>query len=527
MFDLDMDHYYAGPILASLVAYVVYNALWRVYLSPIAHIPGPRLAALTRLYEMYYDAWLGGQYTFKIMELHEQYGPIIRISPWELHIADPDFYDTLYAGYAAPRRSEKDPYYTRFVGLDLCVFSTVQHELHRMRRSALNPYFSMASVMRLQPVIQERLDVMLRRMNEFKNTGEVLNVSYMFSALGNDVVSIYSFARCDYRLETPDFDPSSRDAALVGLNAINVMKHIPWVYDVMKALPDSFVQWLQPDMASFLELRRTARAQVEKIIDGENEDWRGQDHPTIFHAILDSKLPPREKSVARLTEEAQVLVMAGTLTTASTLELMTFWLLKQPETLRKLKNELRTVMPSVSDVGKVPLATLEALPYLTAIIKEGLRLSYGVSTRLQRIDPDKPVVFKDRKTGREWIIPPKTSVGMTSVQLHHNEENFPDSKKFIAERWLQPEGKKLDKYLVSFCKGSRSCVGINLAYGELYLTMACIWRVWGSRNATLSDDVGVLSLFETDLRDIEIEADSFIPTPQKGSKGIQVRAHKV
>lgn len=33
---------------------------------------------------MYYDTWLGGQYEFKIIELHKQYGPIIRISPWEL-----------------------------------------------------------------------------------------------------------------------------------------------------------------------------------------------------------------------------------------------------------------------------------------------------------------------------------------------------------------------------------------------------------------------------------------------------------
>jgi len=35
---------------------------------------------------MYYDTWLGGQYEFKIIELHKQYGPIIRISPWELRI---------------------------------------------------------------------------------------------------------------------------------------------------------------------------------------------------------------------------------------------------------------------------------------------------------------------------------------------------------------------------------------------------------------------------------------------------------
>lgn len=40
-------------------------------------------------YEAYYDLILGGQYTFKIGELHKQYGPIIRISPWELHISDP------------------------------------------------------------------------------------------------------------------------------------------------------------------------------------------------------------------------------------------------------------------------------------------------------------------------------------------------------------------------------------------------------------------------------------------------------
>ena len=43
----------------------------------------------------------------------------------------------------------------------------------------------MVNVRRLQPVIQERLGVMMRRMNEFMDTGEVLNVSCMFSALGN------------------------------------------------------------------------------------------------------------------------------------------------------------------------------------------------------------------------------------------------------------------------------------------------------------------------------------------------------
>lgn len=96
-----------------------------------------------------------------------------------------DFYNTIYASGAAQRKSDKYPFFTKFLGLDLCVFATVEHDLHRKRRAALLPYFSMASVRRLQPVIQERIDVLLRRMKDFRDTGHVLNASCMFSALTN------------------------------------------------------------------------------------------------------------------------------------------------------------------------------------------------------------------------------------------------------------------------------------------------------------------------------------------------------
>ena len=127
--------------------------------------------------------------------------------------------------------------------------------------------------------------------------------------------------------------------------------------------------------------------------------------------------------------------------------------------------------------------------------------------------------------GKEWVIPPKVSVSMISVQLHRNEDIFPDNQNFVTKRW-PGEGRKLERYLTTFSKGSRNCLGINIAYGELYLTLAYIWRVWGSRGATLSDDVDVLGLFETGLRDVEMKADHFIPTPQKGSKGLLVNAYR-
>jgi cytochrome P450 len=52
---------------------------------------------------------------------------------------------------------------------------------------------------------------------------------------------------------------------------------------------------------------------------------------------------------------------------------------------------------------------------------------------------------------------------MTSILMHHNETIFPDSYNFNPQRWLdQPDGgKALERYLVTFGKGSRQCIGIK------------------------------------------------------------------
>jgi len=70
-----MDHLALAELLAlCFVAYVLCLYIYRVYFDSLSHIPGPKLAAASLWYEFYYDVILRGQYTFKIVELHEQYG---------------------------------------------------------------------------------------------------------------------------------------------------------------------------------------------------------------------------------------------------------------------------------------------------------------------------------------------------------------------------------------------------------------------------------------------------------------------
>ncbi len=57
-----------------LAIYLIGLAVYRLYLSPLAKFSGPKLAALTLWYEFYYDVIKRGRYTWKISELHKQYG---------------------------------------------------------------------------------------------------------------------------------------------------------------------------------------------------------------------------------------------------------------------------------------------------------------------------------------------------------------------------------------------------------------------------------------------------------------------
>jgi hypothetical protein len=66
----------------------------------------------------------------------------------------------------------------------------------------------------------------------------------------------YAFARCDHRIEAPDFDPSFHDASIVGSTMGHMTKQLPWVLPLMQTLPDWVTIKLNSDMASYVKLQK-------------------------------------------------------------------------------------------------------------------------------------------------------------------------------------------------------------------------------------------------------------------------------
>lgn len=309
----------------------------------------------------------------------------------------------------------------------------------------------------------------------------------------------------------------------------------------MRRTPLWLVEKLNPHIMRLIKLQIDLSIQVQKLMTTTTTDQQqdqsnankipssssSSSHPTIFHELLqpDSLLPIEDRTLTHLVGEAQAIVAAGQVTTTHFLNTTAFHILSQPKILSKLQLELKTAMGDETK-SLPPLQTLEKLPYLSAIILEGYRLSYGVTHRLQRISPDEDLIYEDKKNehhlkNKTYVIPRGTPMSMTSIFMHMNPEIFPRPREFEPERWLDDNSpsssgasskQHLSNYLVNFSKGTRGCLGQHLASAEIHLTLAAIFS--GKRFE--------LELYQTTREDVDVEHDFFNPQPKKGAVGVRV-----
>lgn len=228
---------------------------------------------------------------------------------------------------------------------------------------------------------------------------------------------------------------------------------------------------------------------------------------TIFEEMRDSlELPPAQKEPARLTDEASILVVAAAETPAKVLAIIHYHLLAQPRWGDMVRKELKMIMPDPKVLP--PVNKLEKLPILNACIQEGLRLHNGVSTRSQRIS-HKDVQYKD------WIIPAGTPISSIMVFIHYHPNIFPEPRAFRPERWIEAKANgtasHLQKHFHPYSKGTRSCLGYNLGNAEMYLILAALFRRFD------------MELYKTDITDVDLERDWFIPQPKWNSRGVRAK----
>ncbi|KAI5778513.1 cytochrome P450 [Geopyxis carbonaria] len=474
----------SNAIYAFIVSYTIYWTgviIYRLYFHPLSRFPGPRIAAATMWYEIWFDVIKDGKLGFQLPRLHAKYGPVVRISPHELHIKDVTFYEQVYKQNT---RFTKDPRFYESNNVPLSSITMTNVHENRQRRMLLNPYFSKRTIESLSPRLNKTISKFSTRLDEFAVAGNPLNLQKAFHCFTVDFITEYAFGKCANMLEDPEFESAYVRAIQASAKTQWTAKHFPWTRKLAMAVPFLF-RHLDRGLA---DLRDLCESVVKELIEakksGKNSTLDAQHSPTVFDSLLDppdGSLAPEYKS---LVAESMILVVAGTETTAMALCFATYYILTHPSVKKRLLEELATV--PVEKDGNMALNVIDKLPYLSAVIKETLRLANIVPTKLSRVTPREGAYLESANI----MIPPGAIVSMNHYVLHQNEKIFVAPRNFIPERWLGEDGKALDKYLVSFSKGSRACLGINLAYAELYVVLAKLFskynmEVW----KTTEDDM--------------------------------------
>ncbi|KAF4635478.1 hypothetical protein G7Y89_g2627 [Cudoniella acicularis] len=353
----------------------------------------------------YYDQLAGnGEYMFKIQKLHEEYkSPIIRISPHELHVNDPNFYDVLFASHS---KRDKPPTWSHAFSNKESIFGTISHEKHRLRRNAVTPFFSTASIRKIDHLIEEKISRLISVLRRYQRTGEVIPLTPAFSALTSDIIAEYCFGVDENYIEAPGFNAMIMEATDVLIKNMHITVQAQWLPHVLDSLPNGLMEALfGPGLAKYNELKQHCVKMINQTIKSRGE-YQNLKHDTIFTEMLGSTfLPDEDKSVNRLWQEAELLLIAGTVTTATSLASAIVYLLLDQARLQVLVEELEKAIPVISKPVKP--AELEKLPYLAA------------PTEILELG--------------EWTIPPNTAVSMHGPLIHQSPEFYPEPWSFIPE----------------------------------------------------------------------------------------------
>ncbi|KAF4498270.1 Isotrichodermin C-15 hydroxylase [Fusarium agapanthi] len=441
----------------SLLLYLVVSSMYYAFFHPLAKVPGPKLYAITQIPYLYYLS--KGDWVFHLAKLHEQYGPAVRFTPKDVSFITAEASKKIYGHKAAGHKSfEKDFRMYRQKRPCSSIVRSDQEDHRRMRR-LLAHAFSSKALRGQGDVVDHYVELFIKGLTERAQRGEEI-----------DIVAWYNFA---------SFDLIGHLALGQPFGCLENGKYHPWVSRVFKGLKvlsytqicvrlglQNWISLLSPPSLRKSYEEHMQFAEHSALARIESKDTESQDFMSYVLRHNDEK----GMSQLEIIENSGVMIIAGSETTATLLSGTTYFLLKNPDKLEKLTNEIRSAFSSEEEIT---VAKVDQLKYMLAVFNEGFRMYPPVAVGLSRLSP----------AGGEFIdgywIPENTAVSMPHWPAYYSELNFRDPKKFVPERWLDDPRYASDNrpILSPFSLGPRDCIGKNLAYTEMRLLLArMLWK---------------------------------------------------
>ncbi|TGO86082.1 hypothetical protein BPOR_0337g00070 [Botrytis porri] len=421
--------------------------IYNLFFHPLKSFPGPKLWAASRIPLTYWT--FKGILPYKLKELHDQYG--------DANLTERNF--------------EKD---------QVKNILTADEENHRRFRRLQSHIFSDKALTSQEPLIQDYARQFISGLVKFSSlaSDKSINIGQWYNFATFDLIGDLAFGEPFDCVKTGE--TNTWIDLIFQIFEINNFAKEARKYPILGAIALLFVP--KDKINIFAHHSQLAREKAFRRLDTP------RDVPDFMSYIIKHNDTNKGMTREEIGGNASILIIAGSETTATLLNGLTYFLLRTPTVLQNLTIELRTTFQTQKDLT---LHALAACKYLNAVLEEGLRMYPPVPTTLYRIVPNGGSLVAGH------YVPAGANVGVNFISSQLSAKNFHLPYEFHPERWLStadiedlksafPDMKLTDPKIFKgddrkarqpFSVGPANCIGKNLAYAEMRVLLGN--AVWG------------------------------------------------
>ncbi|KAF2007088.1 cytochrome P450 [Amniculicola lignicola CBS 123094] len=446
------------PYLPVLIAVYVVGSSVRTWYR-LRHFPGPFLGKFSHIFMAKTAA--SSRMNLIYTDVNRKYGPLARVGPNDLLSSDPSTIRLMSSARSTYQRSEwyeamrMDPYVDS-------IFSEMHVPVHDSRRAKMATAYSGKE----NPTLESDIDICVV---EFL---QLIRSKYVSPASGDGT------KRMDFGVKTQYFTLDVITKVAYG-EAFGYMERDEDVHGYIKTT-EEVVPYL-----NFLSVWPVANAVLnrswvkEKLGPGPGDKEGMGKLMSVARQVVGERFGPDAKEkqdmlgafvrngIPQRQIESEVLfqIIAGSDTTATAIRATFLNLLSNPRVLTKLRNEINDAEGEVSISSPISNAEAKAMPYLQAVIKEGLRIHPPFTGLLSKKVPP----GGDTINGQ--FVPGGTRIAHCTWGIQRNEIYGEDVEVFRPERWIEVDAERLLRMEQTldliFGHGRWGCLGKTVAYIEL------------------------------------------------------------
>ncbi|PPQ81643.1 hypothetical protein CVT24_004201 [Panaeolus cyanescens] len=449
------------PVLHDGVLLYPWRHEWPLYLAFFGDLlrqTGIRDKLETKGYHEVWTAgrqWEGEDTRTGGVRVWKKYGDFVRIGPNTISI---NRHDTIASIYNTANCWNKTDAY-HLGGLSGAgLFFIEDLEEHNKRKRYWAPAFTSEGLAKFRPMLERKTNDLVEAMQtQCKSENGVMEPSLLLQYWAHDVTGELVFG------DTWEYN-FCKDGDHIDLLKATELETV--MFEILGQAPSlSHLMWYLPATDIFRVMDRICGQAINRRrkLGSQSADIMG--HLLGEHSDEGQTLPE-----IHLKQEGALGILAGTNGVSSALSITLYYLASQPETYAKLKKELQDAFPFYDPLVPLDADMLIKLPYLNAVVNEGVRMGAPLGN-FPRYVPKGGAVVAGEYFPENYIV----SVPAWAQQV--SEKNFyPHPESYIPERWLPGglgKGSILNKNaIMTFSHGPFGCLGKTLVYQEMHLVLA-------------------------------------------------------